>query len=339
MSQSHPYRSKIATVPAGVARPLWSVMIPTYNCANYLKETLMSVLAQDPGRELMQIEVVDDCSTLDDPEAIVKELAGDRVSFYRQPQNVGHIQNFDTCLQRSRGRLIHLLHGDDLVMPGFYHKLQVGFDQHPEIGAAFSRHVFIDELSNWTQLSNLEQTHSGILTNWLEKIAVRQLIQTPAIVVRREVYERLGGFDRRMKCWGEDWEMWVRIAAQYPIWYESQPLALYRQSSTSLTGKTLRTGENIQDFRQAIEIVKEYLPAQKSATLNRNALQNYANYALITAESFIKVKDLTAAIAQIRAAIACYFSLATMTMLLKLSLKAVNREISSKLYFDRSANL
>ncbi|WP_309728165.1 glycosyltransferase family 2 protein [Chamaesiphon sp. OTE_75_metabat_556] len=339
MIASHPYRSQIATVPAGGSRPLWSVMIPTYNCANYLQETLTSVLAQDPGRELMQIEVVDDCSTQDDPEAIVKGLAGDRVSFYRQPQNVGHIQNFDTCLQRSHGRLIHLLHGDDLVMPGFYNKLQTGFDQHPEIGAAFSRHVFIDELSNWTKLSDLEQTHSGILTNWLEKIAVRQLIQTPSIVVRREVYERWGGFDRRMKCWGEDWEMWVRIAAQYPVWYESQPLAQYRQRSTSLTGNTIRTGENIQDIRQAIEIVKEYLPASTAASLNRNALQNYANYALSTADSFIKAKDRTAAIAQIRAAIACHFSLSTIPMLLKLSLKAVNREISSKLALARSTNL
>jgi glycosyltransferase involved in cell wall biosynthesis len=338
MSDSHPYRSQIATVPAGSSRPLWSVMIPTYNCANYLKETLASVLAQDLGRELMQIEVVDDCSTQDDPEAIVRALAGDRVSFYRQPQNVGHIQNFDTCLQRSRGRLIHLLHGDDLVLPGFYRQLQAGFEQQPEIGAAFSRHAFIDEQSNWTQLSALEQPHSGILTGWLERIAVRQLIQTPSIVVRREVYERLGGFDRRMKCWGEDWEMWVRIAAQYPVWYEAQPLALYRQRATSLTGNTIRTGENIQDFRQAIEIVKDYLPKPAATSLNRNALRNYARYGLSTAESFIKAKDRAAAIAQIRAAIACHFSLATIPMLMKLSLTALNRELSSNWRATRSTN-
>jgi glycosyltransferase involved in cell wall biosynthesis len=338
MSESHPYRSKIATVPAGRSRPLWSVMIPTHNCANYLKATLTSVLAQDPGADLMQIEVVDDCSTQDDPEEIVRSLAGDRVSFYRQPQNVGHVRNFDTCLQRSRGRLVHLLHGDDLVMPGFYSKLQVGFDRHPEIGAAFSRHAFIDELSNWTQLSALELPHSGILPNWLSRIAVRQLIQTPSIVVRREVYERLGGFDCRMKCWGEDWEMWVRIAAEYPFWYESQPLALYRQRAASLTGKTIRTGENIQDVRRAIDIIREYLPATTAATLNRNALQNYANYALNTAAGSIEAKDRTAAINQIRAAIECHFSLKTIPMLMKLSLKAVNRQLSSTLYFDRSTN-
>ena len=67
-------------------RPLWSVMIPTYNCAGYLRETLACVLAQDPGPDQMQIEVVDDCST-DDPQAIVDELAPDRVSFHRQPEN------------------------------------------------------------------------------------------------------------------------------------------------------------------------------------------------------------------------------------------------------------
>jgi glycosyltransferase involved in cell wall biosynthesis len=46
-------------------RPLWSVMIPTFRCARFLRRTLDSVLSQDPGQDVMQIEVVDDCSNND----------------------------------------------------------------------------------------------------------------------------------------------------------------------------------------------------------------------------------------------------------------------------------
>ena len=327
MSKQHPYRSNILPLPEATIRPLWSVMIPTYNCANYLRETLTSVLAQDPGAEVMHIEVVDDHSTKDDPEAVVRELAGDRVSFYRQPENVGYIKNFETCLQRSRGKLVHLLHGDDCVRDGFYRKLQRGFEENSEVGAAFCRHIHMDEQGHWNHISWLEQHKSGILSNWLERIAVQQRIQTPSIVVRRDVYEQLGGYDRRMTCWGEDWEMWVRIAARYSVWYEVEPLALYRSSSTSLTGKSVRTGKNIQDFRQAVDIVREYLPSECADKLSRSALRNYAFYALNTAKNFISNQDTNAAINQMREAWRCDSSMKIILSSLKPMMKLLKLKI------------
>ena len=120
-------------------------MIPTYNCGRYLEATLRSVLAQDPGPEAMQIEVVDDHSTADDPEEVVARLGGGRVAFHRQPENVGVVGNLNTCLQRSRGELVHLLHGDDYVLEGFYRTLDNDLREHPEAGAAYCRHVYVDE--------------------------------------------------------------------------------------------------------------------------------------------------------------------------------------------------
>src|SRR5262245_31425455 len=117
------HRRRIMSVSGdGSPRPLWSVMIPKFNCARFLRQTLESVLCQDPGPEVMEIEVVDDCSTKDDPEQVVRDVGRGRVKFYRQKQNVGHTRNFETCLQRTSGQLVHLLHGDDAVIRGFYQK-------------------------------------------------------------------------------------------------------------------------------------------------------------------------------------------------------------------------
>jgi glycosyltransferase involved in cell wall biosynthesis len=323
MNEQHPYRATIAPVPLDTPRPLWSVMIPTYNCAGYLRETLASVLAQDPGLEIMQIEVIDDHSTQDDPASVVRELGQGRVGFYQQPKNVGYIRNFETCLQRSRGKLIHLLHGDDCVRDGFYQKLQRGFDENPDIGSAFCRHIFMDMESHWINISVLEQPKSGILYDWLERIGVEQRIQTPSIVVRRDVYERLGWFDRRMSCWGEDWEMWVRIAAWYPVWYEVEPLALYRQSPTSLSGQSMRTGENIRDFRKAISMVREYLPSERADEFTKTALKKYAFHALNFARELAKVGDIYGTMNQIREALRCCSSFQIMRSSLRLSLQVL----------------
>ncbi len=247
-------------------------------------------------------------SNKDDPAAVIEELGRDRVSFYQQPENVGHTRNFQTCLERSRGKLIHLLHGDDSVREGFYQKLQLAFIENLEIGAAFCRHIYMDEHSHWQDISWLEQSKSGILNNWLERIAVQQRIQTPSIVVRRDVYEKLGIFDSRLS-WTEDWEMWVRIAAKYPTWYEVEPLALYRIHLNSSTGHRTRTGENIQDLRRAVSIMKKYLPNECADRLSKTALKNYAFYALNSAKEFALSGDTYAAMNQIREALYCCSSL------------------------------
>ena len=93
----------------------WSVMIPVFNAGAFLADTLRSVLAQDPGRATMQIAVVDDASTDINVRELVEQIAGDRVEYHRQCQNVGSVRNFNTSIGLSRGRLVHLLHADDRV--------------------------------------------------------------------------------------------------------------------------------------------------------------------------------------------------------------------------------
>ncbi len=333
MSDNHPYQIEIPPIPEGVARPLWSVMIPTYNCADYLRITLASVLEQDLGADVMQIEVIDDFSTHDDPEAIVKELGGNRVSFYRQPHNVGYIRNFETCLLRSRGSLIHILHGDDCVRHDFYQKIQQAFNTQPHIGAAFCRSIYVDELGHWLSLSPLEAHKSGVLENWLETIAKGQRLTTPSVVVRRAVYEAIGGFDRRFTCAGEDWEMWVRIATRYPVWFEAEPLALYRVKRLgSLTGDSIKTGALVRDMLRATEIIELYLsnslPGNQAQELTRQARQVYAHWGIEAVQGMLIEGKNKAAIAHLQDVFRCSKTSKTMKSILKMLLEEIIRRIN-----------
>jgi len=284
-------------------------MIPTYDCAQYLGETLASVLEQDPGPERMQVQVVDDHSS-DDPEAVVRAVGGDRVQFFRQPRNVGHVRNFDTCLARSRGHLVHLLHGDDRVRPGFYETMQRPFELHPEIGAAFCRTRYVDANGGPLSLSPDELPEPGIVDDWLERIASGQRVATPSVVVRREVYERLGGYDHRVRCGGEDWEMWVRIAAHYPVGYEPGILAEYRvKRAGSLTGEAHGHGQLVRDMRRMTGLVAGYLPdhlpEQRAGAALRRAGRQYAHWALNDAEELFAGRHLGAGLVHVFEALRC----------------------------------
>lgn len=316
------YRARVLPVPEGTTRPQWSVMIPTYNCANYLRETLASVLAQDPGPEHMQIEVVDDCSTRDDPQAVVRDVGMGRVEFHRQGKNVGHTQNFETCLQRSRGYLIHLLHGDDAVRPGFYAKIEAIFSDHPEIGAAFSRSMFIDGYGNWIGITPMELSGSGVVEDLVERLAIDQRIQTPAMVVRCEVYETLGAFDRRLS-WTEDWEMWARVAANYPVWYEAEPLALYRMHPNSNTGRYTLTGESVEDVGRVFSILKNYVPNGGGEKLIRQGRNFHARRALEGAAGMAAEGNFSSAIAQARGALHLSCAPAIVGSLFRLACKSL----------------
>jgi glycosyltransferase involved in cell wall biosynthesis len=251
--------------------------------------------------------VIDDCSTEGNPEALVQAIGQGRVTFFRQPQNVGLIGNWNACVERAKGHWVHILHQDDLVLPGFYQHLQAAITTHPSIGALFCRHAFIDENGHWQGLSEIEQKTPGILTDWLERIAIVQRIQFPSMVVKRDAYEQLGGFCAAAH-YAADWEMWKRISAHYLVWYEPQILACYRIHSASETSRMVQSGADIIDIRKAIEMSKAYLPDSQVEQLSQQAREHYALYALNTARRFVMSNNPQAAIAQIREALRCSLS-------------------------------
>jgi glycosyltransferase involved in cell wall biosynthesis len=280
-------------------------MIPVYNCAAYLPQTLRSVLQQDPGTHLMQIEVVDDCSTDANIEKLVNEIGRGRVLYYRQPKNAGSLRNFETCLNRATGQRIHLLHGDDKVKAGFYAKIDALFEKFPAAVAAFSNYNFIDHENNFLYTNLQEGLKDGILENFLYIMAERCATQYVGTVVKREVYERTGGF-----CgveYGEDWEMWARIAKDHPVAYTPDILAQYRVHTQNISSGRFRTGQNFDDIKKVIERVNSYLPPEKRGIMKRKAYRNYARYALGNSEYIWHVsRDKQTVYKQVKGALNMY---------------------------------
>jgi lipopolysaccharide transport system permease protein len=253
-------------------------MIPTYNCSEFLKETLTSVLMQAMPPDQMQIEVVDDASTDADVEALVRTIGRGRVTYFRQSDNVGSLRNFETCLNRAQGHLVHLLHGDDRVTANFYTKFTSLFQRFPEAGAAFCNYYQIDSRGERRGIQVPEMKNDGILSDFLPKIAYKQRTQYVAMVVRRSIYEHLGAFYG--VTYGEDWEMWVRIAHRYPIAYTPDTLAEYRGHANSITSQRSSTGKSFEDLLFVINSIQRYIPEKDRTTLWHRSMKLYTEQEL-----------------------------------------------------------
>ncbi len=231
---------------------------------------------QDPGAQRMQIEVVDDASTDLDTEALVSAIGKGRIGYFRHPENIGSLRNFETCINRSRGHYIHILHGDDFVEEGFYNKVEELFTKFPGAGSACTGYREINENGTFISNSRLKIPGDSILEDWLNIIAQQQLLQPPAVVVKRSVYEQLGSF--YAVTYGEDWEMWVRIASRYPVAHTPERLANYRNHTKSISSFSLLTGQHIKDISTVISIIGNYLPHHNRKKIIDDSRRNWSHY-------------------------------------------------------------
>jgi glycosyltransferase involved in cell wall biosynthesis len=247
-------------------------MVPTFNPDEKLRATLRSVLAQGGPPESMQIALVDDGSRPGMTRELLRSVDRDgRIELHEFPHRLGLAGNWNRAIGLARGELVHLLHQDDYVLPGFYAAIDRGFLAAPEAGMAFCRSRIVDAESRPIKSASRLRWLPGLLPNWLPRIAERQRIQTPAAVVRRAVYETLGGYHAEL-LQTLDWEMWVRIAARYPVWYEPQPLAVYRRHPHNESARLAAAGCVWPDILKAIEINAATLPhGQRMQTTQASA--------------------------------------------------------------------
>ena len=250
----------IAPVAKGVPRPRWSVMIPTYNAVRTIAETLQSVLSQAQTEEEMQIAVVDNVSTDATLAVVERTIAAHslrhRIEIHQNPSNLGMVGNFNACLRLARGHLVHLLHADDMVRPGFYTSVETHVRQYPEAEVYAARVLTLDSQGQLEYMTN-RLGRTGALTAL--DVGYENQLYPPGVVVRRAGYERVGGYSNVIS-YLPDWEMWTRLLEDRHGVFINEPLACYRQTPGNATDYFSRTASDVRDMMRFGYVLARRVP-------------------------------------------------------------------------------
>jgi hypothetical protein len=234
----------IDPVPRDVHRPFWSVVIPTFNRPDELKAALDSLLCQDPGPTKMQIVVVDNCSSRGNAQLIVNKLAGERVTFYRHQKTISSTENQNFCLNMTSGQWVHILHDDDILMPGFYDAYKNIIESNVEMVMVQGRVVHTDELKSWRDIVGpLPDGEQCVLKDYHLTIGVQNTGVTSGTVVKRDVYEKVGGL--ALIEGSPEWDLWCRIAKVGPVGGTVRPYVLHRVNPPNYMSGEILEGKNI----------------------------------------------------------------------------------------------
>lgn len=241
--------------------PTVSVIIPVYNGEKYISQTLDSVFAQT--FQDFEVIVVDDGST-DGTEAALRPYAG-RIILLKNDHG-GPAASRNLGINAARGDLVAFLDADDLWLPTKLEN-QVAFaTAHPEYGIITTDAATFDE-TGVTEYSAAACKHipSGYV---LKDLLFDNWIGTSCAMVRRECFTKVGTFDQDAFVRGEDWVMWMRIAAVYPVYFLDDVLIHYRVHSQSYSRANLE--KQFRDLFVNFDKVERLVP-QLSPALLREA--------------------------------------------------------------------
>lgn len=250
-----------------MSEPLVSVLVPTYNQAEWIEATVLSAVEQDYGN--LEVVVTDDGST-DSSQGIIRELAA-RYSGRLVPvlgeTNVGIPGNVNRGLAVCRGEYIAFLGGDDLFLPGKISRQLAFMQARPDYGLSYH------------DIDVFESTTDRTIYTWSRRYGRRQgdarsLVRygpytgATSIMARRKDIPAHGCEERiRVGC---DWLLFVEIlvASGGRIGYLDQTLARYRRHTRNVTSSW---DWRLEDQLMTLALIEARYPALMAASRRRRA--------------------------------------------------------------------
>ena len=251
--------------PSRAMAPVVSVVIPTYNRAAFLLETLGSVFAQ--SFTAYEVIVVNDGSP-DDTAARLHPLAEAGRIVYREQRNAGQSTARNRGFAEARGEFIAFLDDDDLWPPDKLAWQVAALREHPDwllvsglaaVMDADGVRREPDEGTGEVQMQSIEAIFEGCA-----------IISPGQVLIRRAALEAAGGFDPALHgC--EDTDLWMRVAARGPAALVRRTALHYRVHATNATRAAGRMfWDSVRTVRKNLPLV----PRERRADARRHALRN-----------------------------------------------------------------
>jgi len=215
-----------------------SVIMPTYNRAYIIRDAIESALGQT-YRDF-ELIVVDDGSS-DNTREIVDQVAEGRIRYVWHDRNRGYSAACNTGIAAATGQAIGFLDSDDLWQPGYLARQVAFLLRHPELDAVFTDTEIrggtvipslIGLMKIFPKLLNASCPGDEFSVNrrqmylcLLEEVPIKPT----ALIAKREVFERVGGFDEEWPS-GTDWDLFLRLSHFARFGYTHLPLVVQRRT-------------------------------------------------------------------------------------------------------------
>lgn len=224
----HDARAPIASKPA------FSVVVPLFNKRDHVRRTIRHILDQD--YTLFEVIVVDDGST-DDSVAQIADLVGPKLRILHQP-NAGPGAARNLGIADARHEWIAFIDADDAWYPDHLSELSRAITAFP--AARFASTTYRKRSATEVLPPRGDAPAAARQLSYFEACRHRNIVWTSTIAIRRDVFDRIGGFKTIFP--GEDTDMWVRAGLEGPLAFSPRVTAIY----TMNTGGLSETHANIR---------------------------------------------------------------------------------------------
>lgn len=206
---------------------LVSVIMPSYNCAEFIKDSIKSV--QNQTYNNWEIIIVDDCST-DNTEEIVTSINDSRIKYFRNTVNCGAAISRNKALLEAKGRWIAFLDSDDLWL---HEKLELQIQFMVDNRYAFSYHEY-------TEITE-DGTDNGVYVSGIRRVSRFGMYSCcwPGCLSVMYDSEKIGLIQIKDIKKNNDTAMWLKIIKKSPCYLLKENLAKYRRRKSSITPKPL----------------------------------------------------------------------------------------------------